>query len=84
MQVDQIKHAFNYPKTNLQPLNEFENDAISSQLFSKLFPNGMGDPTKKSRLKCEIESCAIQHLMKVVSKNLQTGEFYYPIARLKL
>jgi hypothetical protein len=81
LQVDLIKNAINYPKSNLQPLNEFENDAICSLLFPKLFPNGMGDPTKKSRLKYVSESLAIQHLMKVVSKSSQTGEFYYPVAQ---
>jgi hypothetical protein len=41
----------------------------------------MGDPTKKSRLRYVNESLAIQHLMKVVSKNSQTCEFYYPVAQ---
>ena len=49
LQNEKIKQRINWPQINPTPINEFEFHGICSLLFPKLFPHGLGDPTKKSR-----------------------------------
>ena len=61
------------------PINEFDFDGICALLFPTLFPFGMGDPTKKSRLKEVTEALGFKHLLKYACKNSKQ-ELYYPFA----
>ena len=61
------------------PINEFDFDGICALLFPKLFPIGLGDPTKKSRLKKISETQGFKHLLKYACKNSK-GIMYYPFA----
>ncbi len=79
LQVDYIKEKVNWPTASTVPINEWNQNAMATLLFPKLFPNGKGDPTNKIRVKDVSETLAINHLMKVVVKNSQ-GNDYYPIA----
>ena len=47
LQIDNIKTSINYPKANIQAINEFNIDSICSLLFPKIFPNSTADPTDK-------------------------------------
>ena len=60
------------------PINEFDFDGICALLFPTLFPFGMGDPTKKSRLKEVTEALGFKHLIKYACKNSKQ-ELYYPL-----
>jgi hypothetical protein len=79
LQVDYIKQKINWPTSNSAPINEWTQNGMASLLFPKLFPNGKGDPTNKSRQIEVSETQAINHLIKVVANNSK-NEQYYPIA----
>jgi hypothetical protein len=49
LQVDKIKNDISFPSANKNAINEFQMDSIASLVFPKLFPNGEGDPTTKSK-----------------------------------
>ena len=51
LEKDKIKQCINWPQASKIPINEFEFDRLASLLFPKLFPKGLGDPTKKARLR---------------------------------
>ena len=69
----------NWPTTNPQPINEYQHDGLCSLLFAKLFPNALGDPTKKSRLIEVSETIGFKHLLKNATRNSK-NEFYYPFS----
>ena len=50
LQIDNIRSTINFPRANKKALNEFTMDSICALLFPKLFPNGHGDPTTKSKI----------------------------------
>jgi hypothetical protein len=50
LQSDLIEKSIEFPKANIVPINEYECGAMCSLLFPKLFPTGMADPTKTSKI----------------------------------
>ncbi|RNA16632.1 ATP-dependent DNA helicase PIF1 [Brachionus plicatilis] len=75
---EKIKNAINFPQASPISLNGYETDSICSLAFPKLFPNGVGDPTKKARIKDITESLSFKHSMKSVAISYKTNEYYYP------
>lgn len=49
LEIDYMKNIIQFPRQDPVPINEFEYDGLCSMVFPKLFPNGAGDPTKKSK-----------------------------------
>ena len=83
MQIDRIGKFINidWPTVNPIPINEFEFDGLASMCFPSLFPNGLGDPTKKSRQIEVSETDGFKHLLKYSTLNTKTNEMYYPFAK---
>jgi hypothetical protein len=83
MQIDRIGQfiSTDWPTINPQPINEFEYDGLASLCFPSLFPNGLGDPTKKSRIIEVSETDGFKHLLKYATIHTSSQELYYPFAQ---
>ena len=46
-----LEDPLNWPKTEDEPLNEYQTPYLATMAFPTLFPNGKGDPTKPSFLR---------------------------------
>lgn len=79
-QVDRISDfiKINWPTVDPTPINEFKTDGLASLAFPSLFPLGMADPTKKSRIDEVSETDGFKHLLKYATKHTTTNEYYYP------
>ena len=77
-QLDKIHKRFSLPVQNVQLVDEYKTEGILSLSFPKLFPNCLGDPTVKSRLRKVTETEAYRHLIKYACKSAKSGELYYP------
>ncbi len=80
LEQQKIFQNINWPDINPVPINEFEFEGICSLLFPKLFFNGFGDPTSKTRLKEVTESLGFKHLLKFACRD-SDGKYYYPFAQ---
>ena len=82
-QIDRIEQFVkcNWPLADSNPINEFSFDGLASLAFPSLFPHGLADPTKKSRLIGITETEGYKHLLKYATKHTKTSEYYYPFVQ---
>ena len=82
-QIDRIEQFIkcNWPLADTNPINEFTFDGLASLAFPSLFPHGLADPTKKSRLIAVSETDGYKHLLKYATKHTKSDEYYYPFVQ---